>query len=189
MSSSLKGYTPALARHLGTSPAALYERQRVLVSAGLLHAAEGRGPGSGVRATAPAVALLLLSVLTTDRLTESEASVRALASAKPSASRCPFTRTTSFLDAFAAVLVTTGKAAGVTEIIVSRTAERAQIKYCHREKDGTHTMQISEFFGSRSKEPGISVSAVLSHSLLQQIASDVHAIVLEGFNSPAEVSQ
>lgn len=159
------------------TPAALYERQRALVREGLLAAEAGRGPGSGVRATAPAVALLVLSVLATDRLSESDR-VRAIASAKPLPDeRCPFTHCKSFLDAFATLLATTGKAAAVQEITVSWTADRAMIRY-----RGAHAaLMCSEFAGDAAVEPGLSVAAALNHDLLQQIARDVQAMIFEKF--------
>jgi len=52
------------------SPAALYERQRVLVRLGVLTERKGRGPGSGVKLTAESLAALLTSVLITDNLSE-----------------------------------------------------------------------------------------------------------------------
>ena len=63
---SLKGLIPRLAHELGMTPDALYERQRALVRAGLLKGVEGKGPGSGVRATPYATALLLIAVLAAD---------------------------------------------------------------------------------------------------------------------------
>jgi len=60
---SLKGLIPKLAKAVGMTPAAIYERQRALVHAGLLHPRSGRGPGSGVPADAKSVAILLISLL------------------------------------------------------------------------------------------------------------------------------
>jgi hypothetical protein len=174
MSASLKGYIPGLGRLLGLSPAALYERQRSLVREGLLAAESGRGPGSGVRATAPAVALLVLSVLATDRLSESDPRVRALASAGPaSGERCPFTGCKSFLDAFTKVLSMTGKAPAVREIVVSRTADRVAIRYWNDAGEE----KISQFAGQAPIESGLIVTATLSHNLLQHIAADVKAML------------
>jgi hypothetical protein len=180
MASSLKGYIPALARLMQTTPAALYERQRALVRAGLLAAGEGRGPGSGVRTTAPAVALLILSVLSTDRLSESDARTGILAELSPAnGKRCPHTGRRTFIDAFATLLVGTGQASAVNEITVSRTADLARLKYYDHDSD---EQRISEFVGKNTDEPGISVSVSLSHNLLMQISGDVQAIVLESFN-------
>src|SRR5665213_457167 len=88
MSSSLKGYTPGLGRLLGVSAAALYERQRALVRGGLLEIEGGRGPGSGVRVTARALALLIISVLATDSLAETASRTRKVAAARPPPCEC-----------------------------------------------------------------------------------------------------
>ena len=163
---------------MGMTPAALYERQRALVREGLLAAEAGRGPGSGVRATAPAVALLVLSVLATDRLSKNGiASARLPRPNHYPDERCPFTHCKSFLDAFATLLATTGKAAAVQEITVSWTADRAMIRY-----RGAHAaLMCSEFAGDAAVEPGLSVAAALNHDLLQQIARDVQAMIFEKF--------
>ena len=87
---SLKSLIPLLAQTLETTPAALYERQRALVRAGLIAAEPGRGPGSGVRATPHSVAMLLLSLLATGSLSETEKQTKALANLK-SKDGCPIT--------------------------------------------------------------------------------------------------
>src|SRR5215211_344378 len=78
---SLKAFLPVMSEQLGRSPAALYERQRALVRLGILSApTNGRGPGSGVRATPETVLPILLSVLITDNLSEIDQRVSDLAS-------------------------------------------------------------------------------------------------------------
>ena len=67
---------------LQLSPHTLYERQRVLVRSGLLPYVEGRGPGSGVRLTVDAVAMLLISILATDDLAAAAEPTRTLAHLK-----------------------------------------------------------------------------------------------------------
>jgi hypothetical protein len=76
MSTSLKALIPPLAKLWGLNPNALYERQRALIRAGLLEARPGRGPGSGVEASPESVAMLLISVLATDSLSEVEEKTR-----------------------------------------------------------------------------------------------------------------
>lgn len=177
---SLKGYTPALARLLNTTPAALYERQRALVRAGLLDMGEGRGPGSGVRSSYGAVAMLLLAVLATDRLSETEARTKAIAEARPVGRKyCPLTHSTNFRQAMSGLLLTTGRADRVIEVAISRTADRASIRYWDDDIPGGQ--RVSEFVGEHADEPGISVSAKLNQPLLQEIAKDVQAIVMEEF--------
>ena len=67
---SLKGWAPGLAKIFNTTPAAVYERQRALVRAGLIAAGPGRGPGKGVQATPRTIAALLIGMLVTESLTE-----------------------------------------------------------------------------------------------------------------------
>ncbi|MCZ6609362.1 MAG: hypothetical protein O7A66_05085, partial [Alphaproteobacteria bacterium] len=106
--------------------------------------------------------------------------VRGLADAHPTnGKRCPFTGMVRFVDALATVLAQSQKAAVVIEITVSRTADRAEIKY----RAARGTSRISEFTGPSSSEPGISVTATLDKDLLQTVASDVQSIVTESFNN------
>jgi hypothetical protein len=65
---SLKAFLPVLARILGTTPDALYSRQRALVNLGLLAIREGRGPGSGVELSADSVGVMLIACLCSDTL-------------------------------------------------------------------------------------------------------------------------
>jgi hypothetical protein len=66
----LKWFIPLLSEFLHLSPAALYGRQRELVRAKLLAQAKGSGPGSGVRLSPDAVAMLLIAVLATDNVSD-----------------------------------------------------------------------------------------------------------------------
>jgi hypothetical protein len=157
---------------------ALYERQRALVRAGLLDAVEGHGPGSGVRTTAESVAILLISVLSTDSLTEAETRSADIANATPlGGGRCPLTGMQSFRDAIASLLTSAARSARVIEISVSRTASRAVIHY--REGRATRT---SEFVGDLPDEPELRVVATLSATALRRIAGDVQAMVHEKFD-------
>ncbi len=106
MAGSLKAYAPLLAWRLGTTPAALYERQRALVRDGMLDQRTGRGPGSGVQAGPYPVALLLVAVLATDSLSETAEKVRIFAAAGASTADglCPLTGERTFVEAVARVL-------------------------------------------------------------------------------------
>jgi hypothetical protein len=180
---SLKGYIPALARLLGMTPAALYERQRALVRAGMLPQSEGRGPGSGVRLTASSVAMLVICVLAADNLSTSEARVRAIAPARPIGQiRCPYTAMPDFFSALTAILV--ARSEDVIEISVSRTADRTSFKY----RDTAGETKVSQFVGAHSDEPGITVLATLPHNLLQIMASDVRAMVREELDSARRIA-
>jgi hypothetical protein len=101
---SLKGLIPMMAHTLDMTPDALYERQRALVRAGLLKGVEGKGPGSGVRATPYATALLLIAVLASDSLSEAGEHTKLFASLKAEAGSCPATGEKTFANALAAIL-------------------------------------------------------------------------------------
>jgi hypothetical protein len=79
----LKSFLYGVAALLGTTGAALYERQRALVALGGLQATVGRGPGSGVPLTPEAVAAILISVLAAESLTEVDERVVRLINAPP----------------------------------------------------------------------------------------------------------
>jgi hypothetical protein len=173
MTISLKVYAPSLARVVGTTPAALYERQRALVRAGMLDAGEGRGPGSGVRTTAGSVSMLLIAAMASESLTEAETRAGEIADAAPvGGDRCPLTGMRSFRDALASILTAASQSNRVVEVSVSRTAARAKIVY----RDGRST-KVSEFIGPGSDEPGLSVVATLASGPLKIIAARVREIV------------
>jgi hypothetical protein len=79
----LKTFLGRLSPLLGVTPAALYERQRVLVDIGLIKTRGGRGPGSGVAFTAENLAALVISILATDSLSEIDQRVVDLCNAQP----------------------------------------------------------------------------------------------------------
>jgi hypothetical protein len=169
MRGGLKGYTPDLAKLLGLTPAALYERQRALVRTGLLDVSEGRGPGSGVRTTAGSITMLIIAALATDSLSETEERSREIAEAAPlGADQCPITLTSTFFEALTSVLSSSGKAAYLAEVRVSRTAARAQIAF--------DTGQTAKFAGTRSAEPFLHTEAVLAREPLQAVAAAIDAM-------------
>jgi len=81
---SLKSFLYGMAPILGMTGAALYERQRVLISLGALEATPGRGPGSGVPLTADNVAAVLISVLAAENPSEIDKEIVNLCKARPS---------------------------------------------------------------------------------------------------------
>jgi hypothetical protein len=175
MSSSLKGLIPALARRIGTSPAALYERQRALIRVGLLAAEAGRGPGSGVRATSPAVALLLIAVLATDNLSETDDRIRGLMDAAPvRGKRCPLTRMPTFLDAMAAILLSKNLSRRVINVTVSRNDGTARVGFTIGGKE------VASEFRSKGSErkAGLRVEASFDRDTIALIADDVISIAI-----------
>ena len=103
MALSLKSTLPALGRILGMTPSALYERQKLLVLEGLLHAVPGRGPGSGVPATPESLATLLIGTFAGFGLEETGSTARAISEASAETT-CPLTGEKSFRSALALLL-------------------------------------------------------------------------------------
>jgi hypothetical protein len=166
---SLKGFINYLARELDMTEAALYERQRALVRAGLLKGAEGRGPGSGVRATPYSVALLLIAVLASDSLSEVAESTKQFAWLKAQAGVCPATRKKTFVSALAAILASPRLSRDAHTITVDRggsVGPSAHIDFIT--KDGEHS---SWFVTKQHKRPGkLDIRASLSGFPLEKIA-------------------
>ena len=170
--SSLKSYTEErLAKLLETTSAALYERQRALVRAGLLDQSEGKGPGSGVRATPSALALLLIAAMATDNLSNVELRVREIANTKADRGTCGLTGKRSFQSALVAILDSEELASRVVEIGISRTSPSAQIHY--RWPGRKRISTTSEFSTSASSTPVLRVMASVDGRGIQTIARDI----------------
>jgi hypothetical protein len=179
--SSLKGYTIALARILESSPAALYERQRALVRADLLDLGDRRGPGSGVRTSAPSVALLLIAVLAAEGLSD-VAERTALAAKLPITERGPFGRARNLAEALTNILGTTGRASECERVTISRTGKWAEIVYLHRDDASRGYETLIATFGKREADKPISTSATIANPTLSTIADDVQQMVMEEFD-------
>jgi hypothetical protein len=124
---SLKAFAPILADLLQTTPAAVYERQRALVRVGVLPAPTGRGRGNGLPATAETIAAILIAIMATDNLSDTDGRVKKLCDLKiskqPEAGIRPISAST-----FRAALVATIKSAiEVATIEVSRGRPSANI--------------------------------------------------------------
>jgi hypothetical protein len=79
--SSLRAFIPVISPALGLSPLAVYDRTRPLIRLGMLPTPQGRGRGSGAEATPETVAALIIAVLATPNLSDTDARVRKLADA------------------------------------------------------------------------------------------------------------
>jgi hypothetical protein len=80
---SLKSFLYGAAPILGTTGAALYERQRALVNLGILEVIPGRGPGSGVPLTPDNIAAVIISLLAAENLSDVDKRIVDLFSAIP----------------------------------------------------------------------------------------------------------
>ena len=173
--SSLKGYTPALARHLGTSPAALYERQRELVRSGALDAGDGRGPGSGVRATSPSVAMLLIAVLATDSLSETGEMVGLLAKAKTASEFYLFKGTKTLVDTLAFMLTSKVWSSKIEQISIVRTHRIAVVQY----REGGKLKSAEFHANAPSPDFVLRIEAALPGKAFRAIANDVWEVIGE----------
>jgi hypothetical protein len=164
---SLKGFIPTLAKLVGVTPAALYERQRALARVGLLKMKSGRGPGSGVRLTAESVAMLLIALLATDSLSETEERVRIFA--KLRSARCPLTGANAFADALSAILASSDLSKRVRSISVTRTGPTAEIYYTGI--SGSREVSAGSSFGTpRERElAGVVVGGQIREATLNAI--------------------
>ena len=121
---SQKAFIPIMAAKLLITPAALYERQRVLVSEGVLKPVAGRGPGSGVKLTPHSVAMLLISVMVSDTMVGLSQVTKAFALLAPENRKCSLTGAKTLSDAIARVIASTTD--GPTgDLILRRQARRA----------------------------------------------------------------
>ena len=180
MASSLKAYAPRLAWRLGTTPAALYERQRALVREGMLDQSAGRGPGSGVQVGPYPVALLLVAVLATDSLSETAERVRIFAAAKAINPNglCPLTGQQTFVEAVARVL-NKGQPhwRKIQSITVRRTSGHGVIA------SGDNLSHTDSIFAAQvpidaklRASTRLEVNAMLTRDLIIEIATDLQKI-------------
>jgi hypothetical protein len=180
MPSSLKAYAPLLASRLGTTPAALYERQRALVRDGILEHSEGRGPGSGVQLGPYPVALLLVAVLATDSLSETVDKVRTFATAKSIAADglCPLTRKPTFVEALALLLdYAHGHWRKMINVTVHRTRATAAIEY--KDNSGSTASVFAAHVEIDARLPAptkLVVNAMLTRDLIIDIAMDLKKV-------------
>jgi hypothetical protein len=195
----LKLYLPTLARMLGTTPAALYERQRALVRVGLLIPEKGRGPGSGVQIDAGgySVAWLLIAVLATDNLSETDQRVAEIARTAPRPSS-GYRKT--FVDALAEILTTLREAKSVTHVTIDRTAKSAEIGFRNQQPIAFRKSEPAVSKVPRhdrlSIEPGsyslagapaaLQVKATLSGATIAKIADDLWAMFEEAQSQAAQ---
>ena len=153
------------------SPAALSERQRALFRGGLIKSEAGRGPGSGVRATPQSVAMLLISLLATDSLSEAEERTRLVASLKSRSKRCPLTGKRNFGDALSAILSSEELAARIFGIAVDRTAAATWAAFAFPKRPKldapvpSDNFQDSEFGEYPKNIPGLRVTTNLAINL------------------------
>jgi hypothetical protein len=170
--SSLKGYIPTLARLLDLTPDFIYERQRALVKFGILETAEGRGPGSGVKATDASMSILLVSLLAGERLTELNAAVFTFGAAKCVEGRCLLTKADCFAHAIRAILAVEKYAEKVDEIEVIRTDGLAAITFNRGSR-----LRVSLFQTSHARPKRLKYRVTIPGDAIRVIAGDTRAML------------
>lgn len=170
---SLKAFGPVLAETLGTTPAAIYERQRALVRQGLLPAPVGRGRGNGLPASATTVAMIIIAMLVTDNLSETDDRVRRAAEAEflgtrtRRGKRCPLTGRRDFKSALVALLRMTEFPTRVS-VELARRDFYSVITWV----DGAKERVEHSLFGGDAGTAGyLNVRAYLEDGALQSIAA------------------
>ncbi len=169
---SLKGFIGPMSRELGMTPAALYERQRALVRAGILECEEGKGPGSGVRATPRTVALVLVAALAAEGLSNVEESTPLIAKAK--AAKCQISGAENFLDAMTWALKSPVNAKLVAHVGVSHTQQHATVLF---RRGRGHV--LTEFGAKSPAAVGIDIEAHLSGDVIKQITDLLYVTIKE----------
>jgi hypothetical protein len=174
---SLKAFAPVLAETLGTTSAAIYERQRALVRLGLLPAPIGRGRGNGVPASANAVAMIIIAMMVTDNLSDTDDRVRTVAEAqvlgRGRAPRCTLTGRRDFKSALVALLRMTDLPEGLT-ILVSRKKLSAAIHWGNRAEGRSRRTEFGDFMELHFP-PFLVVDATLPEGALQSISASLRA--------------
>ena len=168
----LKSYLPVLAGHLNVTEDVLYERQRRLTRAGLLTGSVGRGPGSGVRVSAPVVTLMVLTMLATDDLSEADGRAEFLAASPSDSRRCPLTGATTFKGALELVFASESIASTVLQVEVLRSTLQGEIWY---QRKGRRTPSIS-YFGREGDQSGRQIRCCLPGPDIKAISRELAAI-------------
>jgi hypothetical protein len=178
---SLTSFLPLLMPHLGITQAAIYERQRALIRLGLLPKPTGRGRGSGATATPRAAALICLSVLVTDNLSEMDSRVSALAQARIETwrkrKRCGLTGATTLVEALSAILADYNLASRTRSIRVERKSLEGDIFWTQAKSKNLEVSQFRYRELRLIERSSLTINASLDGSALRQVAA---ALAAEG---------
>jgi hypothetical protein len=188
---SLKAFAPVLAETLGTTTAAVYERQRALVRQGLLPAPVGRGRGNGVPATAETVAMIIIAMMVTDNLSDTDDRVRRVAGAEFFGKRlgrhlpkpkCALTGKRNFKSAVVALLRMPEHPYGLN-VTVSRNHFASIITWIDPAQERTHQSQFADWFADTGSN--LTVHASLRSGTLQSLGAALRKASDDYSNSQA----
>ena len=171
----LKTYLPQIAPLLGMSAEMAYERQRALVREGVLKPRPGRGPGSGVSADEDLLAVLLISVLSHDLLTEASAT-KVYCELRSSQNKCPVTGAKTFRTALSTILANPVLPAEAILVEVMRGGEpTADVSFADEDMDVTSTFRRDKWKPGLSGFPANKVFRIvqIDQDLLRRLAEDI----------------
>jgi hypothetical protein len=177
----LKTYLTQIAPLLGMSAEMAYERQRALVREGILKLRPGRGPGSGVSADEDSLAVLLISILSHDLLTE--ASVTKFYCELRSSKKCPVTGAKTLRTALSTILANPVLPAEEILVEVIRGNEpHADVSFF-----GEDMNEMSTFLPEKKWKPGPELHAnqvyriiQIDQNLLRRLAEDIAQFKKDG---------
>ena len=178
----LKTYLPQIAPLLGMSAEMAYERQRALVREGVLKPRPGRGPGSGVSADEDSLAVLLISILSHDLLTEAQATKFYCELISPQ-NKCPITGAKTFRKALSTILANPVLPAKKILVEVMRGFEpHADVSLFNEELEETSTFRHAKWKPGHSKFPANQVfhSVAIDQGLLGRLAEDIAQFKKDG---------
>jgi hypothetical protein len=171
----LKTYLPQIAPMLGMSAEMAYERQRALVREGVLKPRPGRGPGSGVSADEDSLAVLLISILSHDLLTEARAT-KVYCELISSQNKCPITGAKTFRKALSTILANPVLPAKKILVEVMRGYEpRADFSLFNEELEETSTFRHAKWKPGPSEFPANQIfhNVAIDQDLLGRLAEDI----------------
>ena len=173
---SLKAFLPIMAGLVGTTPDALYTRQRALVDLGLLTYKPGRGPGSGSPVSADNVAALLIALMTADTLQETDKRVKEMCFAAPAGRRrlCPWTKANTLQKALGCALELTNRDNFSFASFVIYRGKGAQLSYRH---GGVSYGSIFNVTG-RTTASRILIDARIDAPFFRQVSAALNAEII-----------
>lgn len=174
---SLKSFAPVLANQFGTTSAAIYERQRALIRAKVLPTPTGRGRGNGLQATSETVSMLIIAMLATDNLSDTDRRVKKLANAKtnPEAKAGRLKGSPNFGCALAAILNSDELTDEVKAVRVSRTNFSAWITF----RDDFRPLEVCEFGAGPPGPNNVEIQAILTGEALMNVQHALHWLPTE----------
>lgn len=146
------------------------------MQAGILIGSAGRGPGSGIRASAPAVAMMIIATMASDNLADLVVSVEQAASRTSQNGRCPLTGAANFGDALTLVLASEATAASVRSINLNRNTLSSEILFDEHARKHPELSSFGQKFRRYSNSKALEIEARLAGTIVQAIASDLARI-------------